>query len=76
MTGYVLPSLPDHFEIRPKVIKVTGFSTDRRHEFQALFDWDVEDKGVMHIILNPNLCNLIVKSEDRIAPIKRNSINI
>jgi hypothetical protein len=34
-------------------LRIHTIRTDRGHEFQAQFHWDVEDKGMRHVYIKP-----------------------
>ena len=43
--------------------RIQQIRTDRRHEFQALFHWHVEDKGIRHVYIKPRSPQLNGKVE-------------
>ena len=51
---YVLEKFP---------FRIQTIRTDRGHEFQALFHWHVEDKGIRHVYIKPNSPELNGKVE-------------
>ena len=58
---WISPQLPIFFTNVPGVIHTVR--TDRGHEFQALFHWHVEDKGMRHVYIKPRSPQLNGKVE-------------
>ena len=52
----------DHI-IKKFPFRIHTIRTDRGHEFQALFHWHVEDKGIRHVYIKPRSPQLNGKVE-------------
>ena len=55
--------------------RIHTIRTDRGHEFQALFHWHVEGKGIRHVYIKPRSRSSTEKWKDLIGQIRRSFIN-